>query len=84
MELTGAKRQIHPLLNHPSKLLKQSLLPFAFPPAFCAVQPRGRKKIAHRFIGGLRIGMGLSPARDERNSPLSVQAFLKNLGASFE
>ena len=29
-------------------------------------QPGGRQKIAHRFIGGLRIEMGLSPARDER------------------
>jgi len=46
-------------------------------------QPGGRKKIAHRFIGGLRIEMGLSPARDGRKFATDGSGFLKNWGARF-
>jgi hypothetical protein len=38
----------------------------AYPQFFQA--PEGRQIIAHRFIGGLRIGIGLSPGRDGRTS----------------
>src|ERR1051325_5347342 len=34
-----------------------------------SASPAGRKKIAHRFIGGYHVRRGPSPARDERTLP---------------
>jgi hypothetical protein len=48
-------------------------------------QPRGRKTIAHGFIRGLRIVLGTSPVRDERERPVySTRSFAPaGLGGEF-
>ncbi len=47
------------------------------------LEPRGRQKIAHRFIGGIKRRWSMSPARDGRNVFSKSLSPLRGFGVFF-